>query len=160
MPEGGGQVSELTFEDAHQVDESIRRARQILDARLRGLTLASRFWKMTLVSTKQERIAFAHELDQYGLFSLTQLAKITRTHKQTLAKVLGAKKRGGGRFEPEALTALVMLRKQVIARETLSKSMLEKLAHEGTSVSCACRLIGVTATQWYARINHTGRWAA
>lgn len=142
----------ITHEDAIQVDESIRRARQIMDDRLRGLTLASRFWKISLVAIREERISLAVELDHYGLFSLSQLGKITRTHKATLAKALGAKKRPGGRFEPEALGALVSLRKKAIADEPLSLELIEDLVKTGNSVGCICNLVGVPDSVYYNRV--------
>lgn len=153
-------TEQLTHEDAWQVEDGIRRARQITDERLRGLSVAARVWKMAMFADKEERIAYAKELDGYGLFSLTQLSKVTRVHKQLLAKALGSRKRGGGRFEPEALTALCTLRKKHLAGEQLSLALLQELDANGTSISCACRLVGLTSSQFYARIGHYGRWAA
>ena len=153
-------TEQLTHEDAWQVEDGIRRARQITDERLRGLSIAARVWKMAMFADKEERIAYAKELDGYGLFSLTQLSKITRVHKQLLAKALGSKKRGGGRFEPESLSALCTLRKKHLAGELLSLALLQELDANGTSIGCACRLVGVTGSQYYGRVNRTGRWAA
>lgn len=153
-------MSETTFEEAYQVDESIRRARLILDERLRALTLASRFWKMSVVASREERLALAVELDAYGLFSLTALGKITRTHKGTLAKALPRRKRPGGRLEPEALTSLAALRKRAITGEPLSPSLMEELDATGTSISNVCRLVGVSAQSWYAKVNLSKKEAA
>jgi hypothetical protein len=148
-------MTEMTFEDQHQVAEGIRRARQIMDDRLRALTLAHRFWAMTQFALREEKMAYAVELDAFGIFSLSQLGKIVRCHKATLAKVLGAKQRPGGRFEPNSLNALALLRKKVLQGETLSQSLIEDLAENGTSVSCACRLIGVNSQHRYFLIRST-----
>lgn len=125
-----------------------------LDKRYRALKHAQQVWKVTAVADRKDRLAYAQELHVHKLFSLNQLAKITRLSVPTVARAL-SKNSPGGRFTPESLSSLTYLRKVVIAGEQIPMNLVRSLVEDGTSISEISRLTGAPETQMYVRYKNT-----
>ena len=128
---------------------TIEEARKIEDRHLRFLTLADKIWKSSDFMERRHKYEFAEELDSFDLMSLQQLAKVTRTTVPSLVNRLPKRPRRGGRFAPETLRSLVVLRRQYVAGQTLSPSVVESVMQEGTSGTAAARLIGSSTWSFY-----------
>lgn len=133
----------MSIEHAYQFSVAIEEARKIEDKHLRHLVLADKFWKVSALAEKSHKLELAAELDSYGLMSLNQIGKVVRLAPGTLARVLPKKPRKGGRFQPESLRALTLLRRQRLSGAPLSASVKETAIEAGTSASAAARLIDV-----------------
>ena len=126
----------------------------IEDRLLRGLTLAKDYWRRSAVADRKERMVMVHELHTYEMFSLNQLAKICRVSVPTVCRKL-TKNATGGRFQPEALSALVYIRKLVILQERLPTAIVRTAVSSGTSVSTVARLTGASETTLYIKAGNT-----
>jgi len=122
----------------------------IEDRLLRGLTLAKDYWRRSAVADRKERMVMVHDLHTYEMFSLNQLAKICRVSVPTVCRKL-TKNATGGRFQPEALSALVYIRKLVILQERLPTAIVRTAVSSGTSVSTVARLTGASETTLYIK---------
>lgn len=139
----------MSEQHAFQFTASIEEARKIEDKYLRHLVLADKFWKVSALAEKSHKLELAAELDSYGFMSLNQIGKVVRLAPGTLARALPKKVRRGGRFQPESLRALTVLRRQRLAGAPLSASAKELAIEAGTSASAASRLIGVCDYWFY-----------
>jgi len=124
------------------------------DRLLRGLLLAKDYWRRSAVADRKERMVMVHELHTYEMFSLNQLAKICRVSVPTVCRKL-TKNATGGRFQPEALSALVYIRKLVILQERLPTAIVRTAVSSGTSVSTVARLTGASETTLYIKAGNT-----
>lgn len=115
------------------------------------LERAHRIWTMSIVAGHKEKLAFAEELNAHGMFSIRQLAKIVRLSHGALSQHITKQSRGG-RFNPESLTALVILRKLVLNGEKLPINMVSAVVKGGTSVSTLAYLVGANHTTLYVRL--------
>lgn len=118
------------------------------DKKLHALEESHRIWKLTMLSTRGEKLEFARYLHSMETFSLTQLAKICRLSVATVARKLDGNATGG-RFTPECLTLLIQLRKLVTSNEKISRYIVEQLVYGGTSLSCAANLTGASYSALY-----------
>ncbi|GAC1606403.1 MAG: hypothetical protein NVS3B6_19490 [Pseudarthrobacter sp.] len=140
----------MTIENAYQYALSIEEARRIEDKHLRHLILADTFWKASAFAEKSHKRELAADLDSYGFMSLNQIGKVVRLAPGTLARHLPKKPRKGGRFQPESLRALTVLRRQRLSGAPLSASTKETAIEAGTSASAAARLIDVCDYHLYS----------
>lgn len=122
----------------------------VKDRQLRTLQKANKFWKLAALSDRKERLDLARELHEERMFSLNQLAKITRLSVPTVARAM-SKNSPGGRFTPESLSSLTYMRKVVIAGEKIPMNLVRTLVEEGTSISEISRLTGAPETQMYLK---------
>lgn len=124
------------------------------DRLLRGLIRSREVWQHSALADRKERMVMAHELHAFEMFSLNQLAKICRLSVPTVCRKL-TKNANGGRFQPEALSALVYIRKVVILQERLPASIIRTAVSAGTSVSTIARLTGAGETTLYIKAGNT-----
>jgi hypothetical protein len=122
----------------------------IQDRMLRGLTRAKEIWLLAALADRKQRLVMAHELHAFELFSLNQLAKITRLSVPTVCRHM-KKNAVGGKFEPEVLSSLVYLRKLVIINSFVPTSFVISAVETGTSVSTIARLTGASETSLYLK---------
>jgi hypothetical protein len=124
--------------------------KDIQDRMLRGLTRAKEIWLLAALADRKQRLVMAHELHAFELFSLNQLAKITRLSVPTVCRHM-KKNAVGGKFEPEVLSSLVYLRKLVIINSFVPVSFVKSAVETGTSVSTIARLTGASETSLYLK---------
>jgi hypothetical protein len=122
----------------------------VQDRMLNGLTRAKEVWHLAALADRKQRLLMAHELHTYALFSLNQLAKITRLSVPTVCRHM-KKNAIGGKFEPEVLSSLVYLRKLVIINSFVPTSFVTSAVETGTSVSTIARLTGASETSLYLK---------
>lgn len=122
----------------------------IQDRMLNGLTRAKDVWLLAALADRKQRLVMAHELHEFELFSLNQLAKITRLSVPTVCRHM-KKNAVGGKFEPEVLSSLVYLRKLVIINSFVPVSFVKSAVETGTSVSTIARLTGASETSLYLK---------
>jgi hypothetical protein len=122
----------------------------VQDRMLNGLTRAKEVWHLSALADRKQRLLMAHELHGYGLFSLNQLAKITRLSVPTVCRHM-KKNAVGGKFQPEVLSSLVYLRKLVIINSFVPTSFVTSAVETGTSVSTIARLTGASETSLYLK---------
>ena len=122
----------------------------VQDTRLNGLMRAKELWQLSVLADRKQRLLMAHELHGFGLFSLNQLAKITRLSVPTVARHM-KKNAIGGKFQPEVLSSLVYLRKLVIIDTHIPASFIQGAVATGTSVGTISRLTGASETSLYLK---------
>lgn len=118
------------------------------DTILDGLKLAEAKWKSAIGADKLLKLHYAKEIHEYGLFSLNQLAKIVRLSPREVSAKLKANS-GGGRFEPETLSTLIILRQTYLRNDPVRPSLIEVALEGGTSYSCLVRLTGIPYSTYY-----------
>lgn len=123
-----------------------------METRTRQLLRASEIWQESVAEGIDERLGFARELVDMGIFSNRQIAKIARVATSTLSRYVERSVSGGGRFAPEALTGLVSIREAVVANRPLSFPLIRRIVEEGTSLSNLCRLTGAPRATLYIKI--------
>ena len=121
------------------------------DRKLAGLTLAKEYWLEARNADNKHKLQMACDLHGYELFSLNQLAKIVRTNVKNVAMVL-KKNSGGGKFEPEALTCLIQMRKAVLEGTRVAPSLLRLTMEAGVSFSCIVTLTGISYSSYYREV--------
>jgi hypothetical protein len=121
------------------------------DRQLAGLQLAHRYWLESRNADNTIKRSFARDIHAFELFSLNQLAKIVRTNVKNVAMELKANS-GGGRFEPEALSTLVAIRKCVLEGTRVAPSLLRIALGAGCSYSCVVTLTGIKYSSYYREI--------
>lgn len=121
------------------------------DRQLAGLQLAHRYWLEARNADNAIKRSFARDLHAFELFSLNQLAKIVRTNVKNVATELKSNS-GGGRFEAEALSTLVQIRKHVLAGTRVAPSLLRIALGAGCSYSCIVTLTGIKYSSYYREI--------
>lgn len=126
------------------------------DQKLEALTQAEFYWRKAFYADNLTKLAYAQDLDKYQLFSASQLAKIVRTHTPTLLRegILGSQR--GGRFEPETLSTLILLRKLRSEGKNIPVNLIETALHGGTSWSCASYLTGIAYSSYYNKGGEVG----
>lgn len=120
------------------------------DTRLNGLLRAKEIWHLSALADRKERLVMAHELHGYALFSLNQLAKITRLSVPTVARHM-KKNATGGKFSPDVLSSLLYLRKLVVINNAIPTSLVQGAVATGTSVGVIARLTGASETSLYLK---------
>lgn len=120
------------------------------DQKLEALEQAEYYWRKTFYADKLTKLAYAEDLNKYGAFSLSQLAKIVRSHTSELTRygIKGGAR--GGRFEPETLSALIHLRKLRIKDVPIPTALIETALQGGTSWACASYLTGISYSSYYS----------
>lgn len=121
------------------------------DRQLAGLRLAHKYWLEARNADHQIKREFARELHTFELFSLNQLAKIVRMNVKWVATDLKSNSKGG-RFEPEALTALISMRKSVTEDVRVAPSLLRLTLEAGCSYSCVVTLTGIKYSSYYREV--------
>lgn len=124
------------------------------DTRLAGLLRAKELWHLSALADRKERLLMAHELHSYALFSLNQLAKITRLSVPTVARHM-KKNAIGGKFSPDVLSSLLYLRKLVVINNPIPTSLVVGAVETGTSVGVIARLTGASETSLYLKTKTT-----
>jgi len=82
------------------------------------------------------------QLNEYQLFSIRQIAKITGKSSSTLNRMLEKKSKTGGRLNPEHLTKLRALIFQKGVNE-IDYHMVSKMVKEGTSADVIQKITGI-----------------
>lgn len=126
----------------------------IRDAKLLGLRKAQEVWRLSALADRKDRLRLAHELHAHKMFSLNQLAKITRLSVTTVARHM-KKNAEGGKLEPEVLTSLVYIRKLVIINTKIPANLVQTAQETGTSISTIARLTGASQTTLYLKAANT-----
>jgi len=121
------------------------------DRQLAGLKLAQQYWLDSRNADRKLKLQFARELHGFGLFSLNQLAKIVRTNVKVIAGEL-EKNAKGGRFTPETLSSLVIMRQTILQNKRVSPMLLRLALGAGTSFSCIVSLTGISYGAYYRDI--------
>lgn len=121
------------------------------DRQLEGLKLAKTYWMEARNADNKHKLQLARDLHGFELFSLNQLAKIVRINIKYVAGVLKSNAKGG-RFEPEALSCLVQMRKCVVEGTRVQPSLLRLTLEAGVSFSCAVTLTGISYSSYYREI--------
>lgn len=122
--------------------------RLLLDARYYALFEANRVWKLTYLATQPEKIELVKDIYKLRTFSLNQIAKICRLSPSTVSRRHPANS-PGGRFEPESLTTLMVIRKLVTDLEPIESHLVQMVVKAGTSVNEVARLTGAPASTMY-----------
>lgn len=123
---------------------------------LSGLLKAEAYWKKASMADKLTKIDMAKELNDLKMFSLNQLAKIVRIPARELSSRMKAQS-GGGRFEPETLSALAIVRRKKLAGESIPQALLQLIVEGDTSLSCACELTKIAYSTHYHLVAPKGR---
>lgn len=121
------------------------------DRQLAGLQLAHKYWMEARNADHTIKRGFARDLHDFELFSLNQLAKIVRMNVKWVATDLKSNS-GGGRFEPEALSALISIRKNELAGIRTQPSLLRLCLEAGCSFSCVVTLTGIKYSSYYIEV--------
>lgn len=122
--------------------------RLLEDSRFRAMWEADRVWKSSFMLNSTERILYLRDLHRHEMFSLSQLAKICRVSSSTVSRKF-PKNAPGGRFDPQTLKPLMMLRRAVLSGEQLQRYLISQVVDSGTSVGTIARLTGASATNLY-----------
>lgn len=123
-----------------------------LDKKLRVLEEAKRVWTLSLRASSAERIELARDLHAYEAFSLNQLAKICRTNVPAISRRMRPNS-GGGKFSPETLDSLILLRKTVLTNQPVSKYLVRITVEAGTSANTIATLTGASTSVLYKMLN-------
>lgn len=117
---------------------------------LKALRDAEKTWKLSMIASHTVRIDLARDLYKHQMFSLNQLAKICRTSVPTLSRRLRANA-GGGRFEPEALAHLIVIRTRVIEGREVTPGLIRSAEEAGVSINTIATLTGASFSVLYKR---------
>lgn len=98
-------------------------------------------------------LAHIEELQEMGIFSNRQVAKICRV-SSSFVQGVGPSGAGGGRFDPASLTALVTLSKLHDRGVELPLTVLKAVVEEGTSLNYIARLFGMSHGLLYYRFKN------
>lgn len=99
-------------------------------------------WESSSFLPLSDKLLRCRVLSEFGVFSLSQIAKISRTDAKTLRKHGLKSYAPGGRFDPESITALRTLAEQVRLEEQLSRPLIRLCVQTGCSISTIAKLIG------------------
>jgi hypothetical protein len=121
------------------------------DKILEALQVAEKTWKVAQRFSNKEKMAAAAELHIYGVFSHSQLAKICRTNVPMLSRRMQPNGTRGGRFEPEALSLLILLRSAVLQGVDPSMYHIEMAVEAGCSLGCVASFTGLSSGSLYMR---------
>jgi hypothetical protein len=121
------------------------------DRQLAALQLAKKYWMEARNADTKHKLQLAGELHAFELFSLNQLAKIVRINTKYVAAAFKSNAKGG-RFEPEALSCLIQMRKCVVDGTRVQPSLLRLTLEGGVSFSCAVTLTGISYSSYYKEI--------
>lgn len=114
-----------------------------------ALTDAREAWKDTEPMGARLRLLKAKELDGYGVFSVSMLSKICRVSEPLARKEKLGRRVQGGRFAPEALSALIILQRNRTIGKVINKSMVQVTVDAGCSLFVVSRLTGIPYTTLY-----------
>jgi hypothetical protein len=106
-------------------------------------------WEVSAHLKTNEKLAHCKSLAELDVFGIRQIAKIARIDPKTLRKRGIRSRASGGRFDPEALTALQELEKQYRLGEDLSKPLIELCVRTGCTRNAIAELIGIQAGKVY-----------
>jgi hypothetical protein len=99
-------------------------------------------------------VAHIEELQEMGIFSNRQVAKICRV-SSSFVQSIGPSGGGGGRFDPATLTALVTLSKLYDNGAPFPRPLLESVVNDGTSLNYVARLFGMSHGLLYYRFKNS-----
>ena len=128
------------------------------DRQLAGLRLAKQYWMDARIAPKDIKLEFAKELHTFNLFSLNQIAKIVRINVKYVAAIL-KKNAVGGKFEPEALSSLIIMRQMQLSGQRIQPSLLRLVLDTGTTFSCTVALTGISYGSYYRDVPKAHRRA-
>lgn len=112
-------------------------------------------WESSSFLPLSDRLLSCRVLLESGVFSLSQVAKIARTDPKTLRKRGLKSYVPGGKFDPEALTALRELAEQAKLEQDLSRPLLRMCVEAGCSISTIAKLIDYPKGRVYRRLEET-----
>lgn len=115
------------------------------------LRRAGDIWQESSLQTPKERQAHIPELRDMQLFSNRQIAKISRTGPTTVNRVV-INRSGGGRLNPESLTAIAFLMELKEVGDSLPFYVIRTIVAEGTSLSYLCKVLGVSPVAMYRKL--------
>ena len=121
------------------------------DRQLAGLRLAKQYWMDSRNADRELKLEMARELHTFELFSLNQIAKILRINVKYIAAEL-RKNAVGGKFEPEALSSLIIMRQMQLNNQRIQPSLLRLVLDTGTTFSCTVALTGISYGSYYRDI--------
>lgn len=110
---------------------------------------AVELWEISAHIGLQERLTRSRKLAELGVFSVAHVAKIARVDPKTLRKYNVKSDALGGKFDPEALTALQTMSKQVSLGDEPSKPLIRLCVRTGCSLHAIASLIGLQAGKVY-----------
>lgn len=119
------------------------------DPRIAAFQEAKQVWDEAVFITYKAKIPKLRKLDLLGMFSTSQLAHIGRISPSASRNEELGRGVTGGNFHPSALTTLIMLRKQVIMNEGISRELLRACVYAGCSLTVVARLIGISSSSAY-----------
>ncbi|ALY10133.1 transposase [Arthrobacter phage Rings] len=97
-------------------------------------------------------IELIEELQEMGIFSNRQIAKIVRV-SSSFVQGVGPSSSGGGKFNPATLTALVTLSKLHDRNVKLPNNLLKAVVDDGTSLNYVARVLGMSHGLLYYQFN-------
>lgn len=127
----------------------IPEATLLKDPKYAALYEARRLWRITHIANHQERLRYAAELWEHRSYSLRQISKVCRISSATLARNNLRANAGGGRFEPESLTTLMIIRKLVLTKQKVPTYMIQQAVESGTSINAVAKLTGAAGGTMY-----------
>lgn len=101
----------------------------------------------------QSEVAHIEELQEMGIFSNRQVAKICRV-SSSFVQSQGPSGGGGGRFDPSTLTALVTLSKLHDRNAPFPPQLVASIVNDGTSLNYIARLFGISHGLLYYRFKN------
>ena len=123
-----------------------------MDKMLMALEEADDIWRKAQRYDNKTKFDAAQKLHTYGLFSFNQLAKICRTNVPYLTRRMHSMYAVGGRFEPEALSVLIMIRTAVLRGDDIGDNLIRIATNAGCSISCISTLTGLPRSYTYKRV--------
>jgi hypothetical protein len=126
------------------------------DKILSALTDAIAAWDGCVYGSKNEKLHWAHTVHKHGVFSIPQIAKIVRLPARYIYDEMAPNNpKGGGRFDPQTLSALKRIRHAHVLGEKISHSLLKLAISGGTSYSCIVTLTGIPYSTYYPEASLT-----
>lgn len=119
------------------------------DPALAALEEANSAWANSRYMSQAERIQLAKDLHGHKLFSLNQLAKIVRLTAAGVSRHCVKTDNTGGRFQAEALSVLILLRKNFLEDKSVNKNLVQAAVDSGCSASCVAALTGISYSTVY-----------
>lgn len=114
------------------------------DIYIEAMEFAQDAWRDSAFLGTSQKLALGAQLNRYRVFSTMQIAKLVRISHPSAFKYRYGKDIPGGRFEPEALSSLTILRKQYkVGPEQVSKPLVRLCLDSGCSYGVIRHLTGI-----------------
>ena len=117
------------------------------DIYIEAMEFAQEAWRDSAFLSTTQKIALGAQLNRYRVFSTMQIAKLVRISHPSALKYGYGRNIPGGRFEPQALSSLTILRKQYkVGPQEVSKPLVRLCFDSGCSYGVIRRLTGIPIT--------------